>query len=151
MKSAFEEFLDELAKALLFKQLKPDSKGACLLVLQKEQIPLLFEFDNSLVPNTILVSIEVCPIPHEILRSVLEEGLMANQHLSETLSCKPDSDYLFLHKRLHPKIESADIKKSVDSLIHETQAWRSRVHEILQSPERDDTTPIGLKMQRFKV
>ncbi len=151
MISDFQEFLNELAVVLGFP-LQPDDKGACLILMKQEEVPLLFEFDESLVPNTILISSEISPISEDILSAVLEEALIANHSMSETLSCRPDSNFLYLHKRVHPKIAAADLKIIVEPLVKQVTHWRGRVQEIQKSPpDKKVEAPPSFKMHQFKV
>lgn len=151
MISPFEEFLLELAKALEFDHLGPDRQGACLIVMKEDQTSLLFEYDESLVPHHVLVSSEICPIPSEISSAVLEEALVSNFVLEATLSCKPDSNHLYLHYRFHPKIDSAEIKSVIDNILTQIRQWRQKVKDLLQSPQYREETPELFKIHKFKV
>ena len=139
--SQFETFLQELAGVFKFSSLKPDSNGACQIVMKEGQIPLLFEFDEQLVPNTILLSCPIAPLPIEHRADVYEASLVGNATLEETLSIKPDEDMLFLHRRLHPQIKAADIEKIIQSFLETVKTWKVRVLEISRQPPRSSKLP----------
>ena len=111
----FQRFLNQLAEVLEFKKLKPDEHGACLLVMNETQVPLLFEYDDHLVPNSILVSSPVSGIGPGKEGEVLKQCLMLNGGLEETLSKKPDDDEIYLHRRIHPDIHAKDL----DPIVHQ--------------------------------
>ena len=148
----FKDFLNELAKALEFSHLEADTHGACLIVLKEDQLPLLFEFDDSLVPGTILASCEIAPIPQEIKPIFLEQALIANHTLEETLSICPNKDSLFLHRRIGAKILSDDLKVVIDSLVSQARQWRKKIKDIEETPhEERQESPEKLNIQKFKV
>lgn len=137
----FETFLLELAKVLQFSTLAPDAKGACLIIMKEGNIPLLFEFDEQLVPNTILLSCLVSTIPMERRSEVYEASLIGNQTIEECLSVKPDEDLLYLHRRFHPSIQAADLEKLLLSFLENVKRWKGKVDTLAKEPPRLDRLP----------
>ncbi len=128
--SPFELFLSELAKALNFSSLAPDSQGVCLIQIKNEETPLLFEFDDQLVPNTVLLSSPVSAVPIERRAEVFESILMANLEIEDTLSVKPDEDMLFLHRRLHPQIHAREIREIIKTFLDTVRTWKEKIDDI---------------------
>ncbi len=139
--TAFEVFLLELAKVLQFSTLAPDAKGACLIIMKEGNIPLLFEYDEQLVPNTILLSCLVCAIPMEKRCEVYEASLIGNASIEETLSVKPDEDLLYLHRRFHPSIQASDLDKLLKRFLENVKLWKGKVDIIAKEPSRSDQLP----------
>ena len=102
---------------LEFKKLKPDEHGACLLVMNESNVPLLFEYDDHLVPNSVLVSSPVTPIGYGKEGDVLKRCLIMNAGLEETLSKKPDEEEIYLHRRIHPDIHAKDLDPIVSQFV----------------------------------
>lgn len=113
----FQKFLDQLAVVLEFKELKPDSHGACLLIMKQSHVPLLFELDDQLVPNSILLSSPVTEMRAEQQVVVLNACLKKNQQMEETLSRKPDEDAIYLHRRISPDITHEELKPIINDFI----------------------------------
>ncbi len=135
MSDLFAPFLAELAKVLEFDALKVDSQGVCNIVMNENTISLLFEFDDQLVPNTILLSSPISSIPISHRLDVYEDLLVANSQIEDTLSVKPDEDMLYLHCRLHPSIQAIDIKAHLTRFLTTANEWRTKVEEIkLKAP-----------------
>ncbi len=132
----FETFLTQLAPLLQFPSLSPDAKGACLIIMKEGNVLLLFEFDEQLVPNTVLLSSLLCSIPQERRAEVYEALLIGNQTIEETLSAKPDEDLLYLHQRFHPAIEAAALEKELSHFLEQERVWREKIAIISASPPR---------------
>lgn len=126
----FQKFLNELAEALQFSSLQPDEAGACLILLRENQAELLFELDEQLVPGTILLSSPLTLIPSQNRIEIYEECLKGNRLLDETLSCKPDEDILYLHRRLNPDIRSENLKHVIVDFLTQLTQWRKKVDEL---------------------
>lgn len=131
--SRFQKFLNQLAVVLEFTQLKPDKHGACLIIMKANNVPLLFEFDDQLVPNSILVSCPVTSIQYGYENVALTACLKRNELIEETLSKKPDEEQIYLHRRIHPGILSEDLKPIVDHFIETVLASKQEL-ETLQRP-----------------
>lgn len=135
----FETFLVELAKVLEFSLLKPDERGACLILLKESKLSLLFEYDDRYVPNTILISSELFRFPIEHRKTVYAALLQGNHALEETLSVKPDDDLVYLHRRVHPLIESVDLEKVMHSFTENATFWRNKLVELTSQPPQKQT------------
>jgi hypothetical protein len=138
----FESFLTELAHVLQFATLTPDAKGGCLIVMKEDNIPLLFEFDEQLVPNTVLLSCLVCPIPLEKRAEVYEACLIGNQSIDACLSVKPDEDLLYLHRRFHPTIQATNLEKHLLQFLDTAQLWKKKVETITKTPLPPNKLPL---------
>lgn len=138
----FQDFLDELAEALQFSSLGPDKWGACLIVMKEEEASLLFEFDDKLVPNTILLSSAIASLPFENRREIFEVCLKGNNKIDETLSCKPDEDVLYLHRRLHPDIRSQELLSLIRIFLEQIKIWRKKMYEMSINPPKPDRYPL---------
>ncbi len=141
MKSLFEYFLLELAQALELKTLAPDAKEACLLIMKEGEVPLLFECDEHLVPNTILASSVVLSFPHERRKEVCMLTLKLNENAQSTASVKPDEDLFFLHLRIHPDVQSADLKGVITEFLRERKGALEQLHQLLQTPAQNEVIP----------
>jgi hypothetical protein len=139
--TSFETFLMELAKVLQFSSLAPDAHGACLIVMKEDSSSLLFEFDDQLVPNTILLSCPIIPIPIDHRAAIYEAALIGNNTIEDTLSVKPDEDTLFLHSRFHPSIQAAEIEKILYSFLKNVKLWKSKVETISKEPPSSSQMP----------
>ncbi|MFN0065567.1 MAG: type III secretion system chaperone [Chlamydiales bacterium] len=148
----FTTFLSQLADVLQFTALFPDKHGACLVVMKESHLPLLFEFDDRLVPNTILLSTPLSRLTAGHERKFFVESLKGNYLLEETLSMKSDDELFYLHRRLHPEIEAADLKLALDQFITTAKAWREKFEKLGQGEPTDGLLPpTNLKSFRFKV
>ena len=124
----FEHFLERLAKAVGSPKLHPDEGGACIIEWKGES--LIFEFDNMLVPNTILVTSPCFLLPKENRERILEEALKCNKMIEETLSQKPDEEVLYLHRRLHPSIGQEELVAILNTFVEDLTTWRSTLDHI---------------------
>jgi len=138
----FQPFLDELAKVYRFNSLSPDSMGACLISLHENQTSLLFEFDTQLVPNTILISSIVISLPFENRVEILEQCLKGNQLQEETLSCKPDEDLIYLHRRLHPDIQAKELEPILSSFANQILSWRNKIQKMATESPKSHRFPL---------
>lgn len=145
----FELFLKELAKVWQFSSLAPDEKGACLISLKEEDLFLLFEYDDQLVPNTVLLSTEIIPFPIVYRSDMYEVCLKGNHSIEETLSVKPDEDLLYLHRRFHPDIDAEDLDPLITSFIHCVKEWRENVARLISKPPRTFQIPSFPTSIRF--
>jgi len=141
MSTPFEIFLLELAKVLQFSTLAPDARGACLIIMKDGNVPLLFEFDDQLVPNTVLLSSAVASIPIAHRADIYEASLIGNMAIEDTLSIKPDEDMLYLHCRFHPQIQAVEIEQSLKFFLSNFKEWKRKVDEIAKMPPRIDKIP----------
>ncbi|MCP5469792.1 MAG: type III secretion system chaperone [Chlamydiales bacterium] len=150
--SDFRIFLKQLAKVLQFTALAPDKHGACLVIMKKNNIPLLFEFDDHLVPNTILISTPIIEVALSHEWHFYNETLKGNSLGEETLSLKPDDNLIYLHRRLSPLISAEDLQDILDVFIAKTVQWKECFEKITQErePDKPDEPPT-LKPYRFKV
>lgn len=139
----FQEFLTQLAEALDFSYLQPDEWGACMIVLKEHEASLLFELDEQLVPNTILLSSPLCPLPYENRIELLEESLKGNLVIEETLSCKPDEDILYLHRRIHPHILAPELKLLIADFLTHLATWRKKLETLAKSPAKPYRYPLS--------
>jgi hypothetical protein len=130
MMNAFETFLLVLAEALQFQTLAPDAHGACLIIIKEGKIPLLFEFDDHLVPNTILLSTPLSPFPTTSRTMICEALLEGNWGEEEILSIKPDENVVYLHARFHPEIQSLDLKPQLQQFIETAKVWKGKIDTI---------------------
>lgn len=139
--SEFEFFLRTVAKAFQFSSLNPDSHGACLIIIKEGQIPLLFEFDKQLLPNTILLSSPVTSITLNNRSELYEALLKENHRIEETLSIKPDEDLVYLHRRFHPEIPPEELEISLHAFIDQILKWRKEIEKIGSTPPSIDKIP----------
>lgn len=154
MNTQFETFLLELAQALNFTTLAPDALGACLIMMKEGTIPLLFEFDDQLVPNTILISCPIAAIPISHRLDIYEALLKGNSLIENTLSVKPDEDMLYMHRRLHPEIQAKELKQILHFFLETVKLWKKNVEAILSMPPHNEQTlshPASIKVFPFKV
>lgn len=147
----FEIFLNELGKILELSSLRPDRNGACLIILKEGQISLLFEYDDELVPNTILVTATLLTFSIQYREDIYEFCLKANQTMEETLSVKPDEDALYLHKRIHPDIEKSDLDSVLKSFIENYKILKEQGEKILQNPPRSSLAKSDSSFFPFKA
>lgn len=141
MSTPFETFLLELAKVMQFSTLAPDARGACLIIMKEGNFPLLFEFDEQLVPNTVLLSSPIAAIPIAHRADIYEASLIGNSAIEDTLSVKPDEDMLYLHCRFHPEIQASEIDERLQFFLATVKEWKGKVEEIATQPPRGDKTP----------
>ncbi|MCH9611044.1 MAG: hypothetical protein S4CHLAM81_13760 [Chlamydiales bacterium] len=132
--SDFSTFLKELSSLLRFTTLSPDRHGACLVVMKSNNLPLLFEYDDHLVPSTILLSTPICEVDPDRERALLRATLTANSQMEETLSVKPDEPVVYLHKRFSPQIEGAELKKQLDLFIESSLYWQNELESVNEKP-----------------
>ncbi len=152
--TSFKTFLLELAKVLEFSTLAPDEKGACLIIMKEGQIPFLFEYDEQLVPNTVLVSCAITSIPIERRADVYEAILKENHRIEETLSVKPDEDMVYLHRRFHPLIQAEELDTFLHSFLERVKQWKVEVEQIAHRPPRSDkipAPPTSIKVFPYKA
>jgi len=149
MSTPFETFLLELAKVLNFSTLAPDPQGACLIIMKDGDTSLLFEFDDQLVPNTVLLSSPIAPIPIINRIDVYEAALIGNTSIEDTLSVKPDEDVLYLHRRLHPLMQATDIEQLIRIFLETIEQWKGRIATITTQPSRETFTPFPSAIQVF--
>lgn len=155
MMRSFENFLKELAEVLGFSQLAPDIEGACLIVMKEGSIPLLFEFDDQLVPYTILVSSLIGLIPPKYQADIYEASLIGNETIEQTLSIKPDEDLLYLHQRVHPAIHGSDLKNVVYNFLDTFKIWKETIENITKAPpsemKKKSSDPSGIQVFPYKA
>ncbi len=137
----FEAFLLELAKVLDFSTLAPDQNGACLIIMKEGNIPLLFELDEQLVPNKILLSSNVLAFPIERRAEIYELSLKTNDSIEETVSVKPDEDELYLHQRINPEIQAKELEMVLNTFLEQITLLKSAVEKLLQEPVKHPTIP----------
>jgi len=146
----FEAFLLELAKVLHFSTLAPDKNGACLIVMKEGKTPLLFEFDEQLVPNKILISTPVIDFPIDRRTEIYEDCLKMNHAIEETVSVKPDEDMIYLHRRLSPEIQAQELEVVVHAFLKEVQKIKAHVEELLKkAPKHPKVPPPPSSIQVF--
>lgn len=134
MEKDFHRFLEVLADTFDFPNLAPDAHGACLIHQKEHQAYLLFEFDEQLVPNTVLVSSPVLPLPVHNRADILEACLKGNHENLETLSIKNDEGVIYLHRRVHPNIEKEELQHVLDSLLNQIKVWRQKINDLSTQP-----------------
>ena len=149
----FEEFLNELAQVLKFSSLHPDQKGACLVVLKEHNLPLLFEFDDDLVPHTVLISCALAPFPIEYRSAFYTASLIGNATIAETLSVKPDEEILYLHRRCQSTMRASEIELLLNAFINTAKTWQKKAQEItaLPPPQTTSLTPPSILVFPYKV
>ena len=144
-------FLLQLAKVLALPTLKPDKNGACLLVMRENQIELLFEADEQLVPNTILLSCPLLSFPMEKRADIYEEVLKVNRALDQTLSVKPDEDLIYLHQRLNPDMQADELKPVLDHFLNLVTTWRQAFEKVIQSVPKQEKPPPSMENFKYKA
>ncbi len=150
--SNFQTFLKQLATVLKFTALSADKHGACLVVLKSSNTPILFEFDDHLVPNTILLSTPIVELVEESARAFFKEVLEGNQKMEETLSLKPDERLIYLHRRISPEIEAKELTSIIDYFLKSTLHWKAVFEKLVQEAPKDNKEPPSSpKPYRFKV
>lgn len=132
----FPFFLTELATVLQFSTLAPDENGACLIVMREGDIPLLFEFDEQIVPNKILLSSPLLGFPLDRRAEIYEISLKLNEKIEETLSVKPDEDLLYLHRRIPPEIQAGELEMLLNSFLKQVHAIQKQVEQLLTEPPK---------------
>ncbi len=137
----FETFLLELAKVLHFPTLAPDDKGACLIIMKEGDIPLLFELDEKLVPNKILVSTPVIDFSIDRRSEIYEMCLTLNSKCEETLSVRPDEDLIYLHRRIAAEIQAAQLEIIVQGFLAQVDQIKKHVEELLKKVPKHLTIP----------
>src|SRR5262249_27351044 len=154
MNPGFEEFLMQLAQVLQFQRLAPDEQGACLIVMKESNAQLLFEFDEQLVPNTVLLSCLISSIPIDHRSDIYEALLAGNSTIEDTLSVKPDEDLLYLHRRFHPSIQADSLEKLLNTFLETVKTWKLNVDTISKQPPhagRIPPHPSAIKVFPFKA
>jgi hypothetical protein len=154
MSSSFEGFLLELARVLYFPTLAPDEQGACLVIIKEGNIPLLFEFDDQLEPNTILLSSPIAAIPPRHRSDIYEALLRGNMVAEDTLSAKPDEELVFLHRRFHPNIQAKEIDFLLQIFLQTVKEWKIKVEAIASQPPKLNqipSKPTLIKVFPFKA
>lgn len=150
--SDFHGFLIQLASVLKFTALAADKHGACLVVMKKNNLPILFEFDDHLVPNTVLLSTPIVEIEEASARSFYKTILEGNSKMEETLSLKPDERLVYLHRRISPEINSKELKPLIDYFLKSTLHWKDVFGKLVQeAPHDEKEPPSSPKPYRFKV
>lgn len=142
----FKSFLSELAKVLDFQTLAPDKSGGCLLLMKEDNIQVLFEFDNHLVPNTILLSTLISTIPVDKRIEFYEASLEGNNDIEETLSIKPDEDVLYLHRRLHPDIQSDDLAQVLKIFLKHAKEWKVKADVLSKHVVEPSSKPASIQV-----
>ena len=128
--SLFQTFLTHLAPVLEFQDLKPDQHGACLIIMKEHNVPLLFEFDESLVPNSILLSSPVAQIEVGCEEQVHGLCLKGNEQMHNTLSKRPDEDQIYLHRRLHPDIDTEQLRPIIQQFVEHVVTWKQKLEAV---------------------
>lgn len=144
----FEEFLKTLASVLDFSQLKPDENGACQIIIKDGNIPILFEWDDELVPRTVLASSLLAAFPLEYRADIYQMCLIANSTQEEILSTKPDEDLVYLHRRFHPEIQKDSLETSIQSFVASSKRAKSLIENLLKNPPQVTQRP-GAGIQIF--
>ena len=148
---AFQLFLNQLAALLQLDSLAPSKEGACLIIMKASSIPLLFEFDDHIAPNTIVMStpiIEVDP-PHQELYAY--RALQLNSSMEETLSLRAEAMSLYLHRRLSPYIQIAELKLIIDKFVERALQTKEIFTHIAQEPLDQTEERAPPQAYRFKV
>ena len=128
--SPFEAFLSQLAIVLEFKNLKPDNQGACQILMKKEQVFLLFEYDSIVVPHTVLLSSPLCQI-NESNQNILSQILKKNKNTEATFSLKEADHHIYLHRRLSCTISKEHLKSALNSFL---QLIKNFQKDLLSQP-----------------
>lgn len=142
--TVFETFLQQLAPVLELPSLIPDAHGVCYILMKKEQVSLLFECDDHLVPGTILVSSAIGKIPAQGYETLLKAILQENHNLEETLSCKPDEEILYVHRRLHPDIPAEEMREVLTSFIACISLGQEKLKSCLTPPPEEKTSFLNI-------
>lgn len=137
----FNDFLKVLANVLHFTSLEADQNGACLIVMKESGIPLLFEYDDELVPNHILISTHVVDFPMERRVEIYEMILKANHIMEATLSVKPGEDQIYLHQRISPEIPDLELNIVIQTFLEHVHMIKKAVEESLHNPPSWPTIP----------
>lgn len=128
--SLFQTFLTKLAPLLEFSDLKPDQHGACLIIMKANNVPMLFEFDDSLVPNTILLSSPVAEIQPGQEAETYLTCLKGNEQMNDTLSKRPDEHHIYLHRRIHPDIQTEQMRPIIDQFVEHVVTWKQKLETL---------------------
>ena len=149
--SDFQTFLKQLTVVLKFTALSADKHGACLVVMKKNNVPILFEYDGHLVPNSILLSTPIVEIAEANARAFYRKTLESNHKMEETLSLKPDERLIYLHRRVSPEIDAKELKPLIDHFLTSTLHWKEVFEELVQQAPDDKGPSSPPKPYRFKV
>lgn len=127
---SFQPFLDTLSTLLQNPGLRPDENGACKIIMKGSGASILFEYDEKIVPGSILLSTPVAPLRPESRNNMLKALLMGNWDLDGTLSKHPEKDEIFLHQRLDPEIELESLGPIIESFVYTKGNWEQKLASI---------------------
>jgi len=117
MISFFGDFLTTLSSVIGF-QIPPSDEPFLL------DETVVFEFDDQVVPHTILMSAAVGPLLKDESEFYVR-CLEANDQMRPTLSLYEDT--LYLHQRVDPSISVENLKKELEDFKSALTIWKSRV------------------------
>lgn len=126
MHKDFQAFLDQIAAIYGLPSLAPDNKGACQLRLHNENLSILFEYDNSVVFNTILLSSPLEEV-HNNSPTLLIESFQHNYLNDEVVSIQPAPSIYFLHRRFDTTIEQEYLQNALASFVHTATLWKNKL------------------------
>jgi hypothetical protein len=130
----FQEFLQKIASLYSLDTLRPDQMGACQLFLKKENLHLLFEYDDHIVPDTILVSTSLGEIAIGKEEDVSKKLLKYNEKGEDILSIQPEEPICFLHRRLSPHLEKEKLQESLTTFKETAVYWQQEI----QHPQEEE-------------
>jgi len=144
METNFKFFLEALSQALELSHLHPSTLGSCS-VIAPGNLPLLFEWDSAIIPDTILVSLPLGPLradQHDLVIAMLR----ANEDLASTLSLQQSDQMVFLHQRLSPTLSSSELKVALHQLLQDAKNWKQTLAtHVGQETSTTHIAPIQFK------
>lgn len=127
----FQDFLNKLQRALGTSALHPDAHHACLLHFREEGVELLFEYDDRIVPQSVIVTSPIGVVSAAIARDLLEEALKENGVRETALAFVPEQESLFLFLRIPLFLEEAEVARLVHTCCAEVLLWRQRLESFV--------------------
>lgn len=133
----FNRFLTSCAEACQLKNLTDQGQGVCALSI--DEIPCLFELDETVVQDHVILSTQVASFPVDQQRFVMETCLKLNAHAPATLSIKPHEPRVMMHQRIPCDIDPQELRSIITDFV-------TRVERAQQSliPPVDSEGSIGI-------
>lgn len=126
----FPAFLHTLAPLLGFATLAPDAHGACLLKIKEGEFSLLFEWDEQIVPRSVLLSSPLFSFPPEKGHALALFSLQRNLSLEETLSLHPEKNLLLLHRRLSPEVDQPELERLLNLFLKTSTLLKQEISRL---------------------
>lgn len=136
----FNDFLKQVAEVFQLKRLEPDSFGVCLIEIKKTHVKLMFEYDEFIVPNTVLLSSPILTFSPHDRHDICVACLKGNAAMDETLSIKIGTDTVYLHQRIHPNVKNNELNLILQSFQKQVQHWKKTLAAIGETtPQSEDS------------